>query len=85
MSKKIKFHWEKVGRSWVADIGPLSVVVIERGNATDGLRWRVADVFGNKNLGSGWHSDRAEAIAEAERCMDRVLVALDRARAGKAP
>jgi len=60
------FTWRKVGRSWVANIGSLMLVVDERGSVQRGLRWRVRDVLGALNFGSGWRKSLDAAILEAE-------------------
>ena len=60
------FEWRKSGRAWVADIGSLSLIVNERGSQAKGLRWRVREILGASNWGSGWLDSVEDAILEAE-------------------
>lgn len=73
MKKREFLVWEKIGRSWVTRVGKLSVVIVERGKVGVDLRWRVADVFGQKHLGSGWHSTLPDATREARALATREL------------
>lgn len=67
----MKFTWIKCGRQYVARFGRLSVTVQERGSIKKGLRWRVGWVFGNPNLGGGWHYKLSGATDEAEQIAER--------------
>lgn len=89
---RLLFAWSKVGRSWVAHIGKLSLIVDERGSARRGLRWRVREVLGAQHLGSGWRDWPGDALVEAEEIAVREalpalqkIVATARSRKGWRP
>lgn len=70
--RRLTFRWRKSGRSFVADVGVLSIVIDERGNLRDGHSYRVRSVFGWHTNGP-WHESLQDAKAEAERLARRGL------------
>lgn len=64
-AKHWSLSWAKVGRSYVARVGGLTVSVVERGPKGPTKRWLVDSVFGTW-VPSEVHYDLESALREAE-------------------